>query len=360
MSTNSCFIVGLAILSFLTTSCNSEEEPATPDSAETFGSITVTLKGEKITTHATDPTQDDATDELKIHNFKVYVFNSNTGALEKTVEGVTNSSGEATITHIDSLNTAGSKNIVVLANIPAGYPAIDSYADLGKNQFDLGLQSPANRSTTGLVMSGESGDITLSSTTVQTVPITIKRVVAKIELKTILINPDPEHTGTFVLTGVGIQKAKGKATAGPTTIMTFNNPVYGGHAGSKSTVPAPDNYLWDPITDTPATGLPKDCNNYFYVFPNTIEGEETLITISGTYNGITTHFPFRINHVAGSGSSTTDGTRIKRNTRYLLNVTLKKLGSGSTDPDIPGDPAAIDVTVTTENWEGPLTQDVEW
>ena len=62
----------------------------------------------------------------------------------------------------------------------------------------------------------------------------------------------------------------------------------------------------------------------------------------------------------GSVSGTADGTLIKRNTRYILNVTLKKLGSGTTDPDGPGDPAAVEVTVTTEGWEGPLVQDVEW
>lgn len=318
-------------------------------------SITITLKGENLSSKATGSTSDTETDERKIVNYKVYVFSYNSGVLEKEVDGIV-SNGVAGSTQIDGLNTAGTKRVVVVANLPAGFPAIDNYDDFGTAAFDLGLQNPANRAITGLVMSGESSELTLTSGSPVPVTVSIKRIVAKIELGSVTITPEAGHTEAFVLTQVSIQKAKSNANIGPVTIVS-NAPFYGGLSGTESSVPNPDNYLLDAISTDQPNGSPKVFDNFFYVFPNDEVGAETLLTITGTYKGNITHFPFRINSIV---SSTADGTLIKRNTRYILNVTLKKLGSGTTDPDTPGDPAAIEVTVTTEGWEGPLVQDLEW
>lgn len=318
-------------------------------------SITITLKGENLSSKATGNTSDTETDERKIVNYKVYVFSYNSGVLEKEVDGAV-SNGIAGPTQVDGLNTAGTKRVVVIANLPAGFPAVSNYTDFETATFDLGLQNPANRATTGLVMSGESSELTLTSGNPVPVTVSIKRVVAKIELGSVTITPETGHTEPFVLTHVSIQKAKSKATIGPKTVLS-DIPFYGGFGGTESAVPTPDNYLLDAITTDQPNGTAKSFDNFFYVFPNEETGAETLLTISGTYKGTITHFPFRINSIV---SGTADGTLIKRNTRYILNVTLKKLGSGTTDPDGPGDPAAVEVTVTTEGWEGPLVQDVEW
>lgn len=44
----------------------------------------------------------------------------------------------------------------------------------------------------------------------------------------------------------------------------------------------------------------------------------------------------------------------------MINVTLKKLGSGSSDPEVPADPASLTVTVEPQAWETDLIQNVEW
>ena len=358
MRVKSFFIVSLVATAFLATACNNDDanEPAVGGEA----SITITLEGEKIGGRATDPTADDATDERKIVNYKVYVFNATSGAVEKVVNGIVNS-GIAGVTKITGLNTLGAKKVVVLANVPTGYPAISHYSDFSNNMFNLDLQTPANRGTTGLVMSGESTDFSLSNADTETTPkgiaVTISRVVAKVELASIEINPTAGRAGVFLLTSVSIQKAKSRATVGPVNVVS-DIPYYGGLMGNESQTTV--GYLIDPFTSTPANGVILPCDNYFYVFPNAVDGEETLLTIAGTYDGVPTYFPFRINRVAGEGGGSADGSMIKRNTRYVLAVNLKNLGGGSTDPDLPGDPAAIEVTVTTEGWEGPLTQNVEW
>jgi len=356
MKTTSKLITGMLVLASLA-ACSDNEINENEKGNEEKASITVTLKGETLASSkatGNSATIDDETDERKIVNFKVYVFNYSNGSLEKSVDGVV-TDGVAETTLVDGLNTAGTKRVVVVANVPAGFPTINNYANFETATFDLGLQDPANRATTGLVMSGESGQLTLTGATdPDPVSVSIKRVVAKIELGSITITPDPGHTAPFVLTGVSIQKAKSSANIGPVTIIS-NGPLYGGYAGTESLVPTP-NYLADAISTDADNGSPKTFDNFFYVFPN--EDDETLMTIIGTYNGSTTYFPFRINMVAGEQNA--DGTLIKRNTRYILNVTLKELGNGTTDPDFPTDPAAIDVTITTEGWEGPLTQDVEW
>lgn len=352
MRTKSKFITGMLALALLS-ACSNDEENAVVNGEKT--SITIALKGENLSTRAIGGASDTEIDERKIVNYKVYVFNYNSGVLEKEAEGAV-SDGVAEPTQIDELSTAGTKRVVVVANLPAEFPAISNYADFKTATFDLGLQNPANRATTGLVMSGESPGLTLTSGTPASVAISIKRVVAKIELGSVTIIPEAGHTEPFVLTHVSIQKAKSEATVGPVTVLS-KTPFYGGFDGTESAVPTPDNYLLDAIVTEQPDGTAQSFDNFFYVFPNEEAGAETLLTIGGIYNGAVTYFPFRINNIA---SGSTDGTLIKRNTRYILNVTLKKLGSGTTDPDTPGDPAAVEVSVTTEGWEGPLVQDVEW
>ncbi len=351
MRTKSNLITGLFTLA-LFVACNNDEmnEKSNGEKA----SVSITLRGESLSSKATGSTSDTETDERKIVNYKIYVFNYNSGVLEKEADGIV-SNGAAGSTLVDGLNTAGTKRIVIVANLPVGFPTISNYSDFQTATFDLSLQNPDNRATTGLVMSGESTELTLTSGVPVPITVGIRRIVAKIELGSVTIAPESGHTDPFILTHVSIQKAKSKANIGPVTIVS-EEPFYGGSNGTESIVPTP-NYLQDEISTDQPNGSPKVFDNFFYVFPNQETGSETLLTITGTYKGNVTHFPFRINN-AITGSA--DGTLIKRNTRYILNVTLKKLGSGTTDPDGPGDPAAIDVTVTTEGWEGPLVQDVEW
>lgn len=61
-----------------------------------------------------------------------------------------------------------------------------------------------------------------------------------------------------------------------------------------------------------------------------------------------------------SDGATSDGTFIRRNSVYVVNVTLKRLGSGSDNPEVPADPASLTVTVEPQEWATDLIQNVEW
>ena len=146
-------------------------------------------------------------------------------------------------------------------------------------------------------------------------------------------------------------KARGSATMG---LPSVNTPelFYGGMAVDKSTEKS---YLSETIS------ADDHSNRYFYVFPNDNSGgNATLITLVGTYDGQPAYFPFRINDKSGEDGATSDGTFIQRNHVYTVNVTLKRLGGGSTDPEVPADPASLTVTVEPQEWATELVQNVEW
>ena len=41
-------------------------------------------------------------------------------------------------------------------------------------------------------------------------------------------------------------------------------------------------------------------------------------------------------------------------------MTLRRLGGGSTDPEVTADPASLTVTVEPQEWATELVQNVEW
>ena len=73
------------------------------------------------------------------------------------------------------------------------------------------------------------------------------------------------------------------------------------------------------------------------------------------------YYSFHVNDkLTGSGENDPDGTWIQRNKVYTINVTLKKLGTGSEDPDISNELVSMDVTIEVADWDNELIQDVEW
>lgn len=89
------------------------------------------------------------------------------------------------------------------------------------------------------------------------------------------------------------------------------------------------------------------------------DGNTTLITLAGTYDG---------SPLISRSASTTRREQAKhpatelsrRNYVYTVNVKLKRLGGGSSNPEVPADPASLDITVEPQNWTAELVQDVEW
>lgn len=284
------------------------------------------------------------TEENKIFGYSIYVFYAN-GSLEK-VETVSGGTLTKTVTGL----IAGAKKVVVLANIPTGYSTITHYDDFDGAMFSLDTQEPSNLATTGLAMSGEK-TATLVAGSTNTVSIPVARIAAKIKLGGITINAAPGHDPSkFELVAVHIMKAQGGANKGLPTLKT-SNVYYGGTAGTISTTTK--SYL----TESISTG---NENCYFYVFPNDdADTHVTLFTIEGKYDGVTTYFAFRINDEVDTPGDGT-GEFIKRNTVHTINVTLKKLDGGTSDPELPADPTDMDVTIVPQDWTVIPNQNVEW
>lgn len=344
------FCTGLSALAVLAVSCN-KDKGAVPPSGET-ASLTVTLSGQTAQGRAVAPTGSTEADALKaaenrLKNVTVFVFNDN-GTLDKKQAFASDDLSE-TITGL----IAGPKKIVVAANVPDGITFPDGinydwFAD-PKNVINLDSQSPE---TNGLFMSGEE-TATLSANTVTEKTIPVSRVVAKVKLGTITLEPEAGHDpAKFSLQRVAVMKARGSALMGIPSVAYTPDLFYGGMAGDKS---VEKSYLAENIT----TG--DYANRYFYVLPSdNDDNNATLLTLVGTYDGKTTYFPFRINDKVGSDGATSDGKFILRNNVYTVNVKLKRLGGGSSDPEVPADPASLTVTVEPQPWETELIQNVEW
>lgn len=107
--------------------------------------------------------------------------------------------------------------------------------------------------------------------------------------------------------------------------------------------------------------------NYWYVLPNdnadeggvNYAGENpTLLTLMGLYGTDPYYYPVAINSEDGA-SDTTDGTNIKRNMQYVVNVTFSQL-IGSNNPEDPTKATVLTVTVEPIAWEGPINQNYVW
>ena len=339
----------LLLSTFLTVSCNKEEE--NDSQTEANASLTISLKGEYEKGRATLGQGDDETlkeAENKIYKATVFVFNTN-GILDKKAD-ITSPDKNVKIENL----TAGKKNVVVVANVPESinFPESINYNWFNKseNVIDLETQYTADK---GLFMSGQASvELVANQTKETTIP--ISRLVAKVKLGKVTIDPEAGHDpDVFSLEKVLIMNARGSALMGlPATTYTLNH-LYGAMPVNGN---IEKSYLSEIISATDYTG------RYFYVLPSdNDDGHTTLITLAATYNGVPTYFPFRINDkIATSEGETTDGKFIERNHNYTINVTIKRLGNGSVDPTEPGDPAALVVTVEPQDWATEIIQNVEW
>lgn len=351
--------VAVAAIGILVSGCKTEVTPIFPESES--GTLSVTIKSEThlkslaIVTGET-PTQEE---ENTVHSFTVYVFDYATGAFEKkeTINGLT---GEIT-----GLNTVSEKRVVVLVNAPEEV-SITKYEELQDHVININSQDVTDFKTSGLFMSGEAPEkVKLSIIKKTSVEIEVKRLVAKIILGSLTIHTDaaPE-LADFNLEGVSIQKTRNLAYALGGKEKEDSNFVWiGGIEGSVSETQAESMYEKYEFPSDSEKGEPSNPNIYFYVYENNdaINPATTLVLV-GTYEKeggkpVKMYYPFQVNtvKVEGDDESNPDGTRIKRNMSYTLNVTLKDLGLLTDDPDAITD-AELDVTLEVSDWDGNLIQ----
>lgn len=354
------FFMGLLALGFLAPSCSdgdvlNENENGNEIEAKT-GEICVTIKGEQPVTKAVGTPSTDI--EKTVKSFTVYVFNNNTGVLEKTAtinQGLT--------AQITGLSVSSQKKVVVLVNEPSGYTLGTNYTDFqnASTMINLDSQVPGDFSTIGLFMSGEyTTPVQLDADNTVQITIPVKRITTKIRLGSLTINPASGVSLTdFNLTGVSIQKARNYSPALGGLATTGFNYVSGISTDQNNK----KDYLHEsytlPMGYTAGTKLTP--NIYFYIFPNdNTDNQLTMFTLYGTYLGKTVYYTFNINDKISTGNNPTDGNHIERNKIYTLNVNLQKLGNGGDNPDVPNQEANMDVTISVSDWDAELIQDVEW
>ncbi|PXV58386.1 major fimbrial subunit protein FimA [Dysgonomonas alginatilytica] len=334
------FFILTSIVAILCSACSNNDDESS-SGTKTKASLKVTLVGKGVTPRSVGaPTQ---AEENAIHGFTVYVFANN--ILEKAA---TSTTLEGLELFIDNLTT-GVKRVVVVANAPALFPTFeegDPYSKFALAASYIHLDDQDGSLTNGLVMSGEEV-ITLQSESAGTndLDISISRIVAKIKLGTITIDPAVgSNPALFELTGVAIIKSKSLSSIGIPSIVT-TQPFYSGIEGLTVQGANVKEYLYEAIE------LDDHDERYFYVFANTDGGSDdadaTLLTLEGTYNGEVMYFPFRL-------------PAIVRNTQHTLDITLRRLGTGSPDPEVPSDPATLTVTITPEDWVVVPNQSAEW
>ena len=343
------------------------------------GAIKISLASEFPSSRASEASLASSDAESAVKAFYVYIFDWESGAFERFAEAssddVTNLS--TTITGLPMGNTL---RVVVIANPSANIPkSVARYELLQNLPIDLinDKQTAQDMGTTGLLMTGTSGEVTLTKPQVAEVAVTVSRVVAKVKLGSVTINSSPVgYYSKFALTGVSVQSVMPRANInpeGPTGTPASSVNYYGGVAGSTSLTP--NSKLTDAIAlpGGYSLGSEQSFDNYFYVLPNGLVGANpptapTLITLIATYevDGVveTRYYPVVINKTAsGQGEAhgaNADASYIKPNYTYTAHIKLTNLAAGSTNPDIPLELADLKVDVVVAGWAGDIVQNDEF
>lgn len=366
------FRISLLLLTamLIGTSCsdNKDDNP-TPDG---IASVAVSIKGQPTTRYIGTSAKNPEVENL-VSNFTVLVFNYNTGVLEKsksfnfTVDKLT---GKLT-----DLSTGTKKRIVALVNVPADVKVDDikTYSQLDNNLISLESQNSANLSTTGLFMSGESdGPVTLTAGD-NTITIPVRRLVAKVVLKSLIFSTDPSVIPNYALDKVSVQKARTTGTAFGDIVQPSGNANENYAGGIASPASADPNFsttygflsenLSIPAGYTPNTNIISTDNDqrYFYVLPNNGSGDNpTMLTLAAKYGNpvVDAYYPFVINGTNVQGS--TDGTYITSNKIYAISVIISHPNSPSEDPNTIPSQGVLSVTITPLDWENTIEQQVEW
>lgn len=364
----------LFISALINISCSNDDDEQRNGATAEQASITVRIQGRPIARNIGESSSNQAFENL-VSNLTVFVFNYVTGDLEKA-ESFTLAEGDYT-RQVTGLSTGTEKRIVAFVNVPTGLDlsTISTYSQLNTNLITLDSQNSTDIATRGLFMSGESTSaITLSTTGDNTVTIPVSRRVAKVVLKSLIINPETaSNLSLFTLSGVSIQKARLTGTptgdlVPPTGDATVN--YAGGIASPTGATPNFSRirgFLLEPLalpdgyTINTEIITPESEERYFYILPNNgLNGNATMLTISGTY-GTTpenAYYPIRINSTAGQGS--TDGNFVESNKIYEISIVIRQPNLFSEDPnEVPTD-VALDVTITPQDWETTIEQTVEW
>ncbi len=285
----------------------------------------------------------------KVNMLEIFVFRAD-GDDAGVLDSYKKISGDelVSLTGIQMRTTTGKKVIYAVVNSHnEDWSSVGSLADFQQMQASLQQEDVEDLTMVGSV------EQTLQIATSVTIP--VSRLVAKIKLGYIRA----DFRGTpyegmslenvkIYLTNVYGKKSYASGTDGSSAeILNYK-------AFSKADIRGCKNggmlYL-DNIGD--ATQVNFNVGHNFYCYENMIESESdqakfTRLVIEGELNGKKYYYPININRDGFGYASENDHIGVRRNTFYLLNVTICR--PGSTDPDEVLEYGTLTASVSIEDW----------
>ena len=375
----------LGAIAFGLAACSNEDTPVVQQAKNATMSLKIVQGG----TRAIGIPDDITAGESKIKRLDVFVFNGD------AVDGHKQATGEDVTEVKDIAVTTGSRTMVVVANATADMGTITSKAALlGKVASDLAAQTLEN----GLLMTSEvteeftiqagknyygyaAGQTPAGNEISVGVPVKLTRVPARVAL----VNAVTQFTGsyaefTFEPEEIFLFNAKkqskyfgnpGALVKGPELLSGVDLTDFDGTLKPDTWVPAwKADYLKDAFT---SLDILSEKQVYYYVFENDASVQPTVLSIKGKIKkssadddyATATEFPGAIDSQgytyysivvnANKEGYTYEGdtpkdSKILRNTKYNISVTIKHLGKDDpTDP--PTEAATLDVKVEVAEWE---------
>ena len=372
----------LGAIAFGLAACSNEDTPVVQQAKNATMSLKIVQGG----TRAIGIPDDITAGESKIKRLDVFVFNGD------AVDGHKQATGEDVTEVKDIAVTTGSRTMVVVANATADMGTITSKAALlGKVASDLAAQTLEN----GLLMTSEvteeftiqagknyygyaAGQTPAGNEISVGVPVKLTRVPARVAL----VNAVTQFTGsyaefTFEPEEIFLFNAKkqskyfgnpGALVAGTELLSGVDLSSFGGPLKPAAWETA--DYLKDPFE---SLDILSEQRVYYYVFENDASVQPTVLSIKGKIKkssadddyATATEFPGAIDSQgytyysivvnANKEGYTYEGdtpkdSKILRNTKYNISVTIKHLGKDDpTDP--PTEAATLDVKVEVAEWE---------
>lgn len=361
----------LLSLLFITSCSDNDDDTVKP--VDGIANITVAVKGQPTSRSIGSSETNPAVENL-VSNFTVFVFNYDTGDLEQA-KSFTFANDQLT-GKLEGISTGTTKRIVTIVNVPSSFKVADinNYSQLDTNLITLESQNSADLATVGLFMSGETTDALVLKPGDNAVTIPVKRLVAKVILKSVIYGADPTTLPNYALNQVSVQKARMSATTFGDIVEPIGDATanYAGGIASPASSDIKFNNTYDFLSEslTIPSGYQVGKNiiassseeRYFYVLPNDgASGNPTMLTLSGKYGTVATdaYYPFVINGANVEGG-TPDGTFIKSNKIYAISVLISHPTTPSNDPNKVPAQGVLSVTITPQDWDMTIDQNVEW
>lgn len=340
-----CVWICMALVAMFAVSCSNDEmNGGNPQNGDV--ELSIQIKSDQINSRAIGTPAENS--ESAIKNAGVYIFDESS-SLENfshfTFSGVDD---DVTIAGL----TKGPKKIVVLTNlgIRDNYPATGadiSYDDLkaGMLEWSKLPQNLEKLDEQGLPMSKSITQVLQPG--LNTVSVTLTRLVAKVRLGSVTIDNAGEYTPADVKQ-VGIMNALSSVGIVDASAPDSPSLIDGFAINGSATAGLSENYT-------------EGQNHFFYVLPYKSADETTatmLTLVSEAGNPLNKkYFSFAINPKT-EGEDVTYS--IVRNTVYTLNVRLKYHETGTEEPGEITDDVSVSVTLDVEDWSNAPDQNVIW